>query len=218
MLHAHLPEDIRHFAKHLFATFLGLLMALGLEQWAERQRDKRMAHEFMERVHEDLVHDLDYAHQMTRVFNECAQHDQIVITQVRALLEARKHKRPARPIDPKGQFREDLFFASSAWDAAKASGTLQHVPPKVLQDLSSVFESFKRIEQMDTQFLTTPAVSSFAAHFHDDWNLLDDRELESILEGLYCIRGYCTNWEHVCAEITAEVDPVRKELEEALRH
>ena len=33
MLHPHVPEDLKHFGKHLFATFLGLLMALGLESW-----------------------------------------------------------------------------------------------------------------------------------------------------------------------------------------
>lgn len=28
MLHPHVPEGLKHFSKHMFATFVGLVMAL----------------------------------------------------------------------------------------------------------------------------------------------------------------------------------------------
>ena len=58
MLHPHVPEELKHFGKHLFATFLGLLMALGLEQWREHRHDAQIAREALEAVQVELQEDV----------------------------------------------------------------------------------------------------------------------------------------------------------------
>ena len=53
MLQSYLP-DIKLFLKHLLATFLGLLMALGMEQWHEHYRETKWARAFLQQILVDL--------------------------------------------------------------------------------------------------------------------------------------------------------------------
>jgi len=55
MLHPHIPHDLKEFSKHLFATFLGLLMALGLEQWREHRVEVKVTQEALAAVKNELL-------------------------------------------------------------------------------------------------------------------------------------------------------------------
>jgi hypothetical protein len=217
MLHAHVPENIRNFAKHLFATFLGLLMALGLEQWNEHRREAHAAHAFLERIQEDLDLNAAYCRNMALTFKACKEFDERVGGQIKAVLEARKRGAKAPLIVKDGNCRDDMRFYTSAWDAAKASGVLQHLPPRLVQDLSRSFEDLRRIEALDAGWLNTETMTAVSAHFHEDWNALDTRDLEAVLAGVTFLRGMCANWEAVCRNRIPEIEKTRLEVEKALR-
>ena len=54
MLHPHVPEELRHFGKHLFATSLERLKTFGLEQWREQCQEARLSRESLHRIEVEL--------------------------------------------------------------------------------------------------------------------------------------------------------------------
>lgn len=217
MLHPHLPEDLKSFSKHLFATFLGLLMALGLEQWAEHRRENRLAHSFLENIQADLIWNLKAVKELEVTFAACQETDKAALTQLEAVLVARSKGQNPPIIERKGSYRADFRFSTSAWDAAKASGAFRHLPPSLLQELSEMFSQMKRIEDIQDRLLGSRQLEMFITFFGEDWNTLDTQGQQGVCEGLRFIRGTNDNWRRVCKGMIPELEKKTALVEEALR-
>ncbi len=160
MLHPHVPEGLKHFGKHLFATFLGLLMALGLEQWREHHVEARRAEESLACVEAELRADLARVEQqLTRCEMSIRTADALDAYFDRAL-EARRRGRPL-PALPK---LEDLgvapTFATDAWETLKGLGALRHIAPDRIRRLSRAYVLFSTLRQ---NFDTNPVLRQIPA-------------------------------------------------------
>lgn len=215
MLHPHVPESVGSFAKHLFATFLGLLMALGLESGAEHWRERRMTREFLERVHAELVRNLETDREMAASMQVCLTSDEEALRQVQAALDARKRGLPAPRITVKSR-RRDVIFSTSAWSAAKASGMLRNVPPALLQELSSVYDALDLCQELDRRHLSAAPMDTLWARFADDWNTLPDAELEGLLRGIAYTRGVSANWKRAFDDFAPDLEKAVRNVQAAL--
>ncbi|BDU78462.1 hypothetical protein [Mesoterricola sediminis] len=215
MLHPHVPDSVRGFTKHLFATFLGLLMALGLESCAEHGRERRMTRAFLERVHAELVRNLETDREMAVSMQACQTADEEALRQVQAALDARKRGLPPPRITAKSR-RRDVIFSTSAWSAAKASGMLRNVPPALLQELASVYDALELCQELDRRHLSAGPMDTLWARFSDDWNTLPDAELEGLLRGIAYTRGVSANWKRAFEGFAPDLEKAARSVEAAL--
>ena len=70
MLHPHIPEELTHFGKHLFATFLGLLMAVGLESCHQEHTRAKIAKIQLEDVEQEIRSNLLEAKKVIQQYKE----------------------------------------------------------------------------------------------------------------------------------------------------
>ena len=157
MLHAHVPEDLKHFSKHLFATFLGLLRALALESWREHRVELRRAREFQERVEAEVATDRKGLEERLAVIEgeqpRLEAYAAAFDGAVRERLGGRAASLPARP-SMQGM---DLSFVWSAWDTAKAAGVLRHLDPARVERLAAVYSDMQRVQAIQDQRILAPA-------------------------------------------------------------
>ena len=139
MLHAHVPESLQHFGKHLFATFLGLLMALGLEQWAVHHHEARIAREALSRVEAELEKDLET---LTRQ-DQRAKASMKTLDAVDAFLVVQMEaKRAGRPVEerlPEGELGVGIGFTTDAWESLKLTGAFRNLSLDQAERLSTAY-------------------------------------------------------------------------------
>ena len=218
MLHPHVSEEIKSFSKHLFATFLGLLMALGLEQWAEHRREHRLAQGFLRSIQADLVWNLKAVRTLEVTFRQCQENDKAAIAMIEAVLGAKRKGVKPPTILREGSYRADFKFTTAAWDAAKASGAFREMPPALLQELSELFSTMKRVEDLQDRFLSSRQVDEFLTNFGEDWNTLDAHSQQGIRDGLRFIKGTNYNWSRVCKSMIPDLEKGITVVEQALQH
>jgi hypothetical protein len=153
MLHPHVPEELKHFGKHLFATFLGLLMALGLEQWREHRHETKLAHQALTAVEAELREGMSLAEiQSTR----CEQSLRTVAELDAYLAELIAAKRQGKPLpQPRevGNLGIAMNFPTDAWETFKGFGALRQVTPDRARRLSRAYSTLTAIQQ---HFLSHP--------------------------------------------------------------
>ena len=217
MLHAHAPEEIKHFAKHLLATFLGLLMALGMEQWHERHREGEWARIFLEQIHADLQRNRADLATTRAGLDQSVTNDRLLIENLARAEAARKAGRPSPGVERRGKIREEFRFTTSAWDAAKASGALRYLPPPLLQELSGLFEEMRRLVAIQDQTLASREMDPIFLNYVDDWGTLEVPELRRVREGMRFILSTNQNWIRAARDLDLDLEKDQKAVEEALR-
>ena len=152
MLHPHVPEDLKHFGKHLFATFLGLLMALGLESWhqshlhaeAARHSQAFIARE-LEANRRELERELDSVH-------KCLP----ALDRMRKSLEARLGDRrgPAQAFLSMEDLRVSIAtLRNASWEASVATQSVAHMESWRVERIANTFALQKDLEAIHAQFL-----------------------------------------------------------------
>lgn len=129
MLHPHVPEELKHFGKHLLATFLGLLLALGLEQWREHRHELKVTAQALARVDEELLGNtvkLDRERGRAEAgLKLLASLDAFLVAQ----MEAKRAGRPVAEAPPEGNMGLGLLFTHDAWESLKVVGAFRHLSP-----------------------------------------------------------------------------------------
>ena len=152
MLHPHIPEDLKHFGKHLFATFLGLLMALGLESWhqshlhAEAARHSRA---FIARELEANRRELGSEQDSIRKFLPA-------LDQMRKSLEACLGERRACAEDVLSMKELRVSIATlrnASWEASVATQAIAHMESWRVERIANTFALQKDLEAIHAQFL-----------------------------------------------------------------
>ena len=148
MLHAHVPEHVQNFGKHLIATFLGLLMALGLEQWAVHHHEMKVAHEAMARVEQELSENLaNLDRQRSRARTSMKTLDDLDTFLV-AQMEAKQARRPVQERIPEGDLGVGIGFKTDAWESLKLSGAFRNLPPERAARLSAAYSFLQDFGQI----------------------------------------------------------------------
>ncbi len=213
MLHPHVPEDLKHFGKHLFATFLGLLMALGLEQWREHHMEAKRAEQALAGVETELREDLALIQRQSARSEASARTAEALDAYIGDLIAA---KRQGRALPPPPELK-DLGIApnfyTDAWETLKGLGVLHHLPPDRARRLSRAYLGFSGFRQhFDTQPLLRqiPASLFLMLERPDRLAEMSQPELERAREGVRLMRLFflwCRN----------EMEYVRTASEAALK-
>ena len=145
MLHPHVPEDLKHFGKHLFATFLGLLMALGLESWHQSHLHAEAARHSQAFIARELERELDSVH-------KCLP----ALDRMRKSLEARLGDRrgPAQAFLSMEDLRVSIAtLRNASWEASVATQSVAHMESWRVERIANTFALQKDLEAIHAQFL-----------------------------------------------------------------
>lgn len=154
MHHPHVPHELKDFSKHLFATFLGLLMALGLEQWREHRHEAKVAKQALQAVKTEmaairttLLENLRDAETHVKLYEERT-------ALLEEVIQSKMEKRALRlPPSTPGLSGTELNFYWHAWDSAKSLGLLRHLRPDQVQRLSAFYGGLQRIQAIQDAML-----------------------------------------------------------------
>lgn len=212
MLHVHPPENIRHFAKHMLATFLGLLMALGLEQWREHRQERQVLREAMEAVQEELAQNQET---LTRSIQRCETSRtslRALLPQVDGLIQARKRGGPL-PAVSECAIGTSWTLSSDAWSALKAMGLLRALPAAKVKALSHAYGSAESMDQMIRLQPCVQQMPSYVFRALEDptcYKDLDTARLETTLEYLKDLDAFFLYVERSMTFTRGAVEAARK--------
>lgn len=183
MLHPHVPEELKSFSKHLLATFLGLLMALGLEGWRERQHAIHVSEESLGRIEAELAEDReDTARRLSEIEAEQPLMEAYCRSLEQAVAARRQGRKTPFPLPPKVR-NPDFDFTWSAWETARSTGSLRYIDTGRLMRLSAVYTSLQRFIPIQDQIINNPAMADLMTFAHRDPAVLTPDELGRMLNG-----------------------------------
>ncbi len=210
MLHPHVPEELRHFGKHLFATFLGLLMALGLEQWREHRLEARLSRESLHRIEAELRRNREgTAQRLAQVAAERPAMEAYSQELERAVAARRLGRKGAMPQRP-SLHNPDFSFTWSAWETARSTGSLRRVDSGRLQRLAEVYSDLQRFIPIQDQMMAVPAFADLMTFSRLDHELLTTEELGRLLNGLRFQQVWNLSRIRIGHETLKELDEVLK--------
>ena len=210
MLHPHIPEDLKHFGKHLFATFLGLLMALGLEQWREHHHEVKLAEQALAAVEAELAQNgKDLEERLNLIQSEEKPLDEYVQAFSKAVRSRGKGDRAELPKRPSLK-TPDLFFTCSAWETAKALGLPRHLPPGRIQRISEVYTSMQRAIGVMDGMVAAPAVSDLFVYAKAEPATLSQAEMERMSYALRFQQSRQSQMLRLGREILKEIQEARR--------
>lgn len=209
-LHPHASENIRHFGKHLLATFLGLLMALALEQWREHRQEARTAEESLRRIEEELRWDRNETARRLADIEAERPLMEAYCNELERTLGARGEKHPVS-LPPRPEVNNpDFSFTWSAWESARSTGILRQIDPARLQRLSEVYSDMQRLIPVQDRVLTVPAISDLITFAHRDPKTLTYEELRRLLNGYRFQQVWNTDRIRIGHEALHELDEALK--------
>ncbi len=208
MLHPHVPEDLKHFARHLLAVFLGLLMALALEQWREHAHETRVAAEYMTRIDHELRQNGDMVRKRVIWMKDAERSADTLVSDLERMIAARRAKRPAAPPSRPPFIRAEFSFSTSAWDAAKAAGVVRQIEPTRVYLLSTIYSGMQRITQIQDREVTTGPGVVGASLYDEDWSKLDTASLEDLLGYARFERGCTRNRLRIAREFQKDLNEI----------
>ncbi len=213
MLHPHIPEDLKHFGKHLLATFLGLLMALGLEQWREHHVEAKRAEQALAGVETELRENLALIQRQTSRSEVSARTAESLDAYIGGLIAAKRRGRTLPPPPDLKDLGIAPNFYMDAWETLKGLGVLHHLPPERARRISRAYLGFSGFRQnFDAQPLLRQIPASIFVMLEGPEHLAEMSlpDLERTRDGVRLMRLFflwCRN----------EMDNVRTVCEAALK-
>lgn len=156
MLHPHIPHELKDFSKHLFATFLGLLMALGLESWHQEHARKKAATESYRVLLDEVRANQQEIEGMLNSFDKASALNQVTVEQLERLVRNRRKNLVAPiPSDMKIAIaKPDGVYRVSAWSVAVSAQHLNRFPKEQIGPLSEHYDLLRRFQAVqDREFL-----------------------------------------------------------------
>jgi len=154
-LHTHVPHEFKNFSIHLIATFLGLLMALGLEQWREHHVEMARMKENLQLIRNELqINRTDIQETMETMAKD--QKNFEIVNEVFNRLV--KEKRLGKTLKDSIHITLGInifSFRLSAWESAKAGGMLRNLESEKMGLLANVYtdiEQLRRIQDAKSSY------------------------------------------------------------------
>lgn len=194
-MHPHVPHELKDFSKHLVATFLGLLMALGLEQWREHRHETKLAQEALTTVEFELKEDLAQVQRELARSETSIQGIDTLVAYLDGVLAAKRQGRPL-PEPPKLEtLGMSLTFSVDAWETFKGLGALRHLAPDRARRLSRCYLTLGALRQRHDShpiLRHVPARLFLYAEHLDEVPQLDAARLVEMKEGAQLLRTFFT--------------------------
>jgi hypothetical protein len=189
VLHPHVHEDVKHFAKTLFTTFLGLLMALALESWHQERHRRQVAREALESVLLESQGNRKALQDLAAGNKDVPRNLGVMIGLLESLQDARSAHRPWRPRDISANLTISHTagnLKSSAWNMALADQSVQRFPKGQAGHLAALYQQMGRLQAFLDQpvdYSTVGALgeSSTSRAMEARLQRFSDRELERVV-------------------------------------
>jgi len=152
MLHPHIPEDLKHFGKHLFATFLGLLMALGLESWHQSHLHAEAARHSRAFIARELEVNRRELEKEQASIRKCLP----ALDRMCKSLETRLGERrgPTQDFLSMEELRVNIAtLRNASWEASVATQSVAHMESWRVERIANTFALQKDLEAIHAQFL-----------------------------------------------------------------
>ena len=185
-------EDVKHFSKALFSTFLGLLMALGLESWHLDYRQRRAARAALESVLQEMESNRKALHDLATINADLPRNLTTMIGLLESLQDDRRQHRPWRLPDVTMNLtihHTGGRLKSSAWEMALANQSVQRFPKAQAGDLADFYQQMGRLQALLDQSVDYAPYEALSDRSATDPLLkrlehFSDGELEHILWSL----------------------------------
>jgi len=144
-----LHEPVKHFAKSLFATFLGLLMALGLDSWNHARVQRRVAQAALASVLRETESNRKALQNLAVANKDLPRNLALTIAALESLQEARSSHRPwTLPKDLGNLSIQHTAgnLKSSAWGMALADQSVQRFPKAQAEELANFYQQLGRLQ------------------------------------------------------------------------
>lgn len=196
MLHVHGHEPVKHFAKSLFATFLGLLMALGLESWHQERHRNHVARESLESVLQEVRADRDALASLAAKNRNLPENMGRFIRLLESLQDARQQHRawvPAKQSIDLTTFFDPGKFRTAAWTMALANQSVQRFPKAQAEDLATFYNDLARLQAFLDQPVDFTPMDVISVSDSEQVTLrrlerLSPAELEHLISGMHTLR------------------------------
>jgi hypothetical protein len=212
MLHPHVPREFKNFSIHLFATFLGLLMALGLEQWREHHVETVRMKENLQLIRNELVtnrtdirENVDKMVESQKSFNAI---DGIFEKLVR-------ERRAGRAFKDSNNIKLDIHifpFRLSAWENAKAGGALRNLESEKMGVLANVYTDIEQMRRMQDMKSSYPWFQDIVYYISQP-GALDNAsvvQMEQCADSFRRAQADNRMWINIGEAIIAEIDSTLK--------
>lgn len=191
-LHPHVPHELKDFSKHLFATFLGLLMALGLESWHQEHTRTKAAAESYRSLLEEIQANQKEADLLTKEYDKAIASNQATLSWLAQVVRARRHN-PNAPLPPDmkmGIWKPDAAYRTSAWSVAVAAQHVGRFPQGKMRPLTEYYEAIRTLQtfQDQTDFLPGLAQLFTVETTADQEALMKDMTLPELEQALASMR------------------------------
>lgn len=193
MLHPHVPEALHGFGKHLFATFLGLLMALGLESCHQEHERKKIAATALADVEREIRSNLLEVQKVIQAYKETPDALQKGIDFFNTIREARLSNRPwsspAKEFTLSGSYSfSPATIRSSAWSMALASQSVARFPHGKGIAYAELYEEFQKFRSLQERPVDLASAQLVPLLTPSTVTRLDLEDLRRVIWGLNSLK------------------------------
>jgi hypothetical protein len=198
VLHVHGHEPAKHFLKSLFATFLGLLMALGMESCHQERHRNHVAREALESVLQEVKGNRAALTNLAAKNRDLPENMGRFIHMLESLQDARQQHHSWVPknesIDLTITF-DSGRFRTAAWTMALANQSVQRFPKAQAEDLATFYNDLARFQAFLDQPVDFTPMDAISVSDSEQMTLrrlerLSPAELEHLISGMHTLRSH----------------------------
>jgi hypothetical protein len=143
-------EEAKEFAKALIVTFLGLVIALAMDNWHQERRRQQAAQVALESVLREVEGDRKALERMAATHKDAPKNIGVLIALLECFQDARAQHRPWHPKDEEGSVQANHATAgslqSSAWAMALGDLSVQRFPKAQAERLAGFYQELGRFQ------------------------------------------------------------------------
>jgi hypothetical protein len=143
-------EEAKEFFKALFVTFLGLVIALAMDNWHQERRRNQAAGVALESVLKEVEWDRKALEKMATSRKATPQNLRFILSLLEGLQDARTRHQPWRPKKESGSLDGTHTTAgdleSSAWTMALGDLSVQRFPKAQAEGLAGFYQELGRFQ------------------------------------------------------------------------
>lgn len=201
---AHTSEGLKAFFKGMFTTFLGLLMALALENWHQNHRAEAQAKVQLQEIKRELTDNLERLRNLVEELKPILES----YGKVEAYLAASPSVRHTLQ-KPHADGRE-FNFVWSTWDGAVSMGIQRHLRPEQNQQLGGAYAIFRRLQAL--QDASLPEYAHLRWAWEEDWTQLSTQEFRELKHLAQAFMQSNRRRAHFANEIIKEIEALLPKL------
>jgi hypothetical protein len=213
MLHPHVPEGLKHFSKHMFATFLGLVMALGFESCHQRHLQHARAHRAMDAVRAEIKANRKELETSIPSVDATIKNLDKTLQSIQA---ARHRKGEGCEIAP---FQINLVlpdFSSAAWEASVAAQAVHYMEFEQVESLSRAYLAQKFVENQQPSLLEDlQHLGALPLDNGKELKGLQEKQLDEIVKTLLSTQVRLNTLRQGCNQILQKYDAALAKLSQS---